>query len=183
MEIVLARHGRPKFHHGDWIAPRDLGEWIARYNAAGIGRDEPTAAVMQRAASARIISSQAPRCVESARRLARDGEDLADDIFREAELPHPLWPWPKLHPALWVVLFRLAWFCGFGPRVESYSNATLRARAAAEKLMALAQGADAVLLVGHGVMNSLIGKQLLARGARGPTYPQSRYWDFSVYRL
>ena len=91
MEIVLARHGRPKFHHGDWIAPRDLGEWIARYNAAGIGRDEPTAAVMQRAASARIISSQAPRCVESARRLARDleinaaGIALALDLLDEIE--------------------------------------------------------------------------------------------------
>jgi broad specificity phosphatase PhoE len=160
-----------------------LREWIARYNAAGIGGDDPTAALMQRAAAATIISSQAPRCVESARRLAPNGAFLTDDIFREADLPHPLWIWPKLHPAMWVVLCRLAWLCGFSPRVESHSSAAVRARAAAEKLMDLAQGANPVLLVGHGVMNSLIAKQLLALGARGPRYPRSRYWDFSVYRL
>jgi hypothetical protein len=61
--------------------------------------------------------------------------------------------------------------------------AAKRAGEAAEKLISLAQEAEAVFLVGHGVMNSLIAKQLLARGARGSRLTRSRYWDCSIYRM
>jgi hypothetical protein len=32
MEIVLARHGKPKLRHWDWITPRQMREWIQIYN-------------------------------------------------------------------------------------------------------------------------------------------------------
>jgi broad specificity phosphatase PhoE len=128
--IVLARHGRPDFQRGKWIAPRELPDWIARYDGAGIV-DEPP-----------------------------------DEAVRHA-----------------VALFRLAWFCGFDSRAETASMAAQRAGEGAEKLISLAQEAEAVFLVGHGVMNSLIAKQLLTRGARGPRLTHSRYWDCSIYRM
>jgi broad specificity phosphatase PhoE len=183
VDILLARHGRPNFQHGAWIAPRELGEWVARYDAAAIAGGEPPAAAVQSAAPALIVSSPTLRALESARRLAPDREIRTYELFREADLPHLSWRWPRLPPSLWVVLFRLAWLGGFSPRTESVSKATGRAGEAADKLIALARGADSVLLVGHGVMNSMIAKQLLARGARGPRFTGSRYWDITTYHL
>jgi broad specificity phosphatase PhoE len=180
--IVLARHGRPDFQRGKWIAPRELPDWIARYDGAGIV-DEPPDEAVRHAASALIVSSPTLRAMESARRLAQGRGIVTCELFREADLPHSLWRWPKLPPALWVALFRLAWFCGFDSRAETASMAAQRAGEGAEKLISLAQEAEAVFLVGHGVMNSLIAKQLLTRGARGPRLTHSRYWDCSIYRM
>jgi broad specificity phosphatase PhoE len=182
MQIILARHGRPDFRHGEPIAPRELRSWIERYNRAGVV-DEPPDAAVRRAATAMIVSSPTARAVESARRLAPGREIVTCELFREADLPHSLWRWPKLPPGWWVVLFRVSWYCGFGSQVETASAATTRAGEAAEKLISLARDADAVFLVGHGIMNSMIGKQLLARGARGPRLTRSQYWGCSTYRL
>jgi broad specificity phosphatase PhoE len=182
LQIILVRHGRPDFRDGVPIAPRELRWWIERYNRAGVV-DGPPDAVVRSAAAAIVVSSPTVRAVESASRLAQGRAVTTSELFREADLPHAQWQWPKLPPAWWVVLFRLAWYCGFGGQAETASAATMRAREAAEKLIALAEGGVAVLLVGHGIMNSMIAKQLLARGARGPRLTRSQYWGCSVYRL
>ena len=182
MQIILVRHGRPDFRDGAPIAPRELRSWIERYNRAGVVGEPPDAAVRS-AATATIVSSPTKRAVESARRLARGREIVTCEVFRETDLPHSLWRWPKLPPAWWVVLFRLAWYCGFGGQAETASATTTRAGEAAENLIALAGDGGVVLLVGHGIMNSMIAKQLLARGARGPGLARSQYWGCSSYRL
>jgi broad specificity phosphatase PhoE len=182
LQIILVRHGRPDFQDGAPIAPRELRWWIERYNRAGIV-DEPPDEVVRSSAAATIVSSPTVRAVESARRLVHGREVWSSELFREADLPHTRWRWPKLPPAWWVVLFRLAWYCGFGGQAETASAATTRAGEAAEKLIALAEGDVAVLLVGHGIMNSMIAKQLRARGARGPRLTRSQHWGSSIYRL
>lgn len=40
-----------------------------------------------------------------------------------------------------------------------------------------------VLLVGHGIMNRLIGKELQALGWTARTRQGSRYWSMGVYGL
>ena len=130
-----------------------------------------------------VVCSTALRCIESARRIAPGREILANAVYREAGLPHNLWAVPKLPPEFWALAFRLAWFCGFSAHAESYAEAIARARLAAEQLIALAQAHGQVLMVGHGIVNVLIARGLLAMGCAGPKRPATRHWGFSVYRL
>ena len=81
-----------------------------------------------------MITSPLKRCTQSAALLRQDKQILADPIFGEPDLPHPSWRFPKLPLSVWGVLFRLAWFCGFSSNAESVSDATARARSAAERL-------------------------------------------------
>jgi broad specificity phosphatase PhoE len=182
MEIILARHGKPNFRHWMWITPRQMKEWIQIYNQAKILSEEiPSDTLRQANVSGIIVSSTLPRCVESARALFVEKSPLIEAVFCEADLPHGNWNIPKLPLSVWGVLFRLAWFCGYSSNVESLLRAEARALCAAKRLLALARKNGSVFLVGHGIMNMLIAKQLLAMGWSGPKRPVNKYWQFSVY--
>jgi broad specificity phosphatase PhoE len=187
------RHGRPAFDHRGWIAPREMAAHIVRYNLAGIQANVAAEALAlgdrQAYAAARlaardvgcIVASDLLRSVESARSLANGNEVLCEPLFREADMPYGIWGWPVLPYRLWCAVFRIAWLCGFSALAESRADAELRARDAAQRLMELARQHGSVLLVGHGVMNRLIARALLARGAVMPRRLGSGYWSAGVY--
>ena len=182
MKIVLARHGKPDLRHWAWITPLQMKEWIGIYDQADVVLDcvpADTAAVAN--ASAIVVTSTLLRCTKSAERLCQNRDFLVEEIFCEADLPHPNWHFPKLPLSVWGVIFRLAWFCGFSSNAESFAQATARAGKAAERLTTLANENGSVLLVGHGIMTMLIAKHLLASGWAGPERPVNKYWQFSVY--
>jgi broad specificity phosphatase PhoE len=184
IRIVLARHGRPDVQHRSWIAARDMPRELDRFNRAEVWPGEAPASALETAASsAVIVSSTLMRSVHSARCLAPNRSVLSEDIFCEAGLPHTSWRWPRLPFVLWVALFRVGWFCGFSAESESLSKAGERARAAAQRLIALAEGSGSVFLVGHGIINGLIARQLLACGALGPKAPTRAYWGTTEYEL
>jgi broad specificity phosphatase PhoE len=181
MRIVLARHGRPDFSQRSWIAPKDMRTWINDYDEALLVSGAPAAAQAIAASLAIIVSSTLPRSTQSAKCLAQGRAILTEDVFREVQLPHSLWGWPKLPASLWALVFRFSWFCGFSAGAESLQSARSRAAEAARRLMALARESGSVLLVGHGIMNMLIARQLLDCGAKGQKRPNSRYWQFTAY--
>ena len=85
-------------------------------------------------------------------------------------------------PAMgWFVLLRIMWLFGFRKNGESFTQAKFRAKQAANKLIALAEKNDKVILVGHGLMNRLIAKQLRLKGWQGPVSPGKKYWEYGVY--
>lgn len=182
MRIVLARHGKPNLRHIRWIAPREMEEWIRLYNHAGVVPDYvPLETVEAASTSGVVVTSTLRRSMQSAQYLLKNQLHLTEQVFCEAELPHPRWHLPRLPASAWVTLFRLAWFFGYSTNAESVRNATARARVAAERLIQLAKENDSVFLVGHGVMTALIAKHLLALGWVGPARPAHNYWQFSIY--
>jgi broad specificity phosphatase PhoE len=182
MEIVLARHGKPKLRHWAWITPRQMREWIQIYNAAEISLHEiPSDTAGKASIAGIIVSSTLTRCVQSARALCKDNSLLIEEVFCEADLPYGNWNIPKLPLSVWGVLFRFAWFCGYSTNAESLAQAEARARSAAERLVTLAKENGSVFLVGHGIMTMLIAKQLLSIGWIGPKRPVNKYWQFCVY--
>jgi broad specificity phosphatase PhoE len=182
MEIVLARHGRPDFAQTRWIAPCQMGGMIERYNQVDVASDGVPAQLRARVAkSALILSSTLPRSMRSAERMAAERSVLAESVFCEAGLPFAKWRAPRLPYLLWAMIFRLGWFYGFRAHAESLAEAKSRAQAAADRLVSLARQHGSVLLVGHGIMNGLIAKQLLARGAVGPRRTNNGYWQFTAY--
>src|SRR5277367_3026145 len=169
MEIILARHGKPNIQFGAWIAPAQFPDWLAAFNVAGIADEPALPAILSRAASVpTIVCSTLCRSMESARLLAANRAILAEDVFREAELPWVSWRGPSLPASAWMILFRAAWFCGFSAHAESLSKASVRAREAAERLIFLARDSGSAFLAGHGIINLLIARHLLALGFTGP---------------
>jgi len=71
---------------------------------------------------------------------------------------------------------------GYAPNSESYSQAKLRAKKCADQLIEIAKEKDSVILIGHGVLNRLISKELRARNWQGSSKAKSKYWQFSVYQ-
>ena len=182
MEIILARHGKPKLKHWAWITPMQMKDWIQLYNQAELlVEDVPLDTLKKATESGVIVSSTLRRCVQSAQQLIRGRALLTEELFCEADLPHMLWRFPKLPLSIWGIVFRMAWFCGFSANAEPLAQATTRARNAAERLIELARGNGSVFHVGHGIMTMLIAKQLLALGWTGPKRPVNKYWRYSVY--
>jgi broad specificity phosphatase PhoE len=182
MQIILARHGKPLLNHWAWIAPREMKDWIDRYNQADlVAEPVPAAAVEAATMSAIVITSTLKRCAHSAELLCRERPILVEALFREPDLPHTTWRFPKLPLSFWGVVFRLAWFFGFSGKVESVAQATLRAHSAADILVAITREKGSVLLVGHGIMSMLIAKRLVELGWVGPRRPLNKFWQFSVY--
>ena len=182
MQITLMRHGRPLLTQGPWLAPYDMAQWIARYDAALVHAAEvPAASHALLAGAVTVTASTAPRAISSVQALGRQASG-ADPVFGEAQLPHALWRFPRLPGSAWAAFFRLLWLAGYARGADSLGVTRLRARTGAHRLAALARNGP-VLLVGHGIMNHLIGKELLSAGWVQISSQGSRHWGASVYRL
>jgi hypothetical protein len=63
----------------------------------------------------------------------------------------------------------------------------LRVSLAAEKLIQLAKSHDSVLLIGHGIINRYLAKELISKGWSGGAAPGGnkywgyRYWEYAAY--
>lgn len=183
MKIVLARHGRPDWDFKTPIPGHGLGAWLRGENAAPLDPSSlPTAELQQLAREAsRVIATPLRRSAESAPLLAPPVAPIVDAHFQEPDLPSALRTSVRLSPDIWAFLARTAWFLGWSPDVETFRAMRARASAAATILVAHAEAEGMVLVVGHGLINFFIARQLCRRGWRGPRFTLQRHWSFSVY--
>lgn len=183
-QIILVRHGRPEHHNPGWCSPGEMKQWIERYNLAVVSDARlPPALVTLAQATPVVLSSSVSRCVQSRQFLVGDRACASDALVAEAHLPHTDWRLPRAPVALWRLLFRIAWFCGFSRHTEPIAESSRRARQAAGRLIRLAEEHDGVMLIGHGIMNMLIAWHLRKLGWQGPQLLYLRdYWHVSLYR-
>lgn len=161
-----------------------MSSWILKYDLADTGRDIPPESSKSLAFSAsRIISSPLPRALSSLRAL-RCEPDVIDEVYREAGLPVFHLPGLKLSPTVWAAFFRVMWLCGMSRNVERVEIAKRRAAQAANSLVGMANASDGpVLLMGHGVINRLIARELKSLGFKKYCCQGNGYWNASIYRL
>lgn len=141
----------------------------------------PDASVALAASASFMVASTAPRALRSAQMLGRRPE-VTDAIYCEAQLPFAGWRFPRLPPALWAGFFRLLWLCGYARGADSIDATRMRAREAADRLVSMAADGP-VLLVGHGIMNRLIARELVERGWSAPEKHNNGHWGASEYVL
>ncbi|MDR0204141.1 MAG: phosphoglycerate mutase family protein [Delftia acidovorans] len=184
MEIILIRHGKPGFTDANKVAAHEMPKWIESYDLSEIGDDEPPQACRLMARRSRMAaSSSLPRAVSSGAALNLELQ-IVDGIFREAELPIYSIPILKLSPFVWMAIFRLIWLCGMSREAESFYMAKKRARRAAGMLINHAKEHDGpILLVGHGIMNRLIARELMALGWKARSRAGNGYWSASVFKF
>jgi len=182
MEIILLRHGKPDVSIDSRISIRQLSPMIAAYNNSGVSQSAPAASINIAQSCEHIVCSDLPRSIQSAQRLGLKHIHVSSPVFREVDLPVSVWPSPKMSAYFWFAFFRLIWFMGHRAKGESLSAARVRAATGMRELTQLAQTHGRVLLVGHGLLNQFIAKQLLANGWQGPRHPGSKHWEYSCYK-
>jgi broad specificity phosphatase PhoE len=131
-----------------------------------------------------LIASPLRRSRDSAALLAPSSALAIEDAISEPALPSALRSSWRLPPRLWAGVARARWFWGWSPDVESFRHARERAQRAARMLQLRAEqgsGEEDVVVVGHGLMNALIGAQLWALGWQGPAFPSRSHWGFATY--
>lgn len=184
MQIILVRHGKPDLSSKARCTPREMKDWVARYQKAPVPSGLEPAETRRLAQEAGyVVSSPLGRCVRSLEYLLGRSGSPVDDRCAEAHLPYLELDAPRLPVKAWRLLFRSAWFLGFAAHTESIGSSSVRAGQAADRLIELAERHGSVLLLGHGIMNVLIAWQLRKRGWRGPLHLLLKdYWKPSIYR-
>ena len=176
------RHGKPILKRFRSIAPIEMEQWIKNYNRCVVEPSGVPDASMQLAGSAaNIVASTLPRSLSSVDALGYS-PSVVDPIFCEAGLPFAHLRFPHLSPFIWAAIFRMLWLLGFSYGSESLHAAQARARKAAKILTDLHENGT-VLLVGHGITNRLIGKQLVRLGWSGSKIQKSKYWSATIYTI
>jgi broad specificity phosphatase PhoE len=162
-QITLLRHTKVKIDTPS-IYSSQMKDFIEAYNQAPIEFDDVSDELKSIIDSVDIVlSSELSRTKETLKYLRKEAQH-SDTIFNEAELPYANGKIVKLPATTWAVLFRIMWIFGYSKQSESYKEAKVRAKLSADKLIAYAKANKSVLLVGHGVMNKLISKELMASG-------------------
>jgi broad specificity phosphatase PhoE len=181
--ILLVRHGRSSYvERSAWVTRAGFERYHRDYDATGLlSDDRPPAELLNEAAAADLVmSSDLPRAVESARRIAPGREIEISPLFRETNLRVPI-GWLPLPRGLWGFLMHLRW--GFqvvhgtsGPAAEID-----RARAAAALIEERMRDHDFVVVATHGLFRGLLTYQLMQLGWRQLPGRRRRHW--SVWRL
>ncbi len=183
MKIVLFRHGEPLDLAKEPISANDLGLWIAQYDSGSIkAESNPTKLALAIASESKLlISSDLRRSRDSADRLSTGQSVRQNALFKEAGLPYSNHKTLKLTPQIWIVVFRVLWYLGYAKGSESRTAVKVRAAIAAKELISLAREHQNIVLVGHGIFNRFIARELLRQDFKGPSKPSSKYWGYAVY--
>jgi broad specificity phosphatase PhoE len=83
---------------------------------------------------------------------------------------------------LWDRFSVLLWKLNLISGDESIHEARQRTQDATRELIALARTFSSVLFVGHGMINSLIGRELRRQGWRGPRRVNDDYWGLASFQ-
>jgi len=181
MEIILLRHGKPKVELNGRIRPVDFKQLVTVYAESEI-QDSPPLHLKEQFTSHYVVCSHLQRSIHSAKKLGCKEIHLSEPLFAETDIPFFDKMSIKLPVIAWLIIFRVMWLFGFNKNGESFSQAKIRAKEAAQKLIDLAEENEKVILVGHGVMNRLIATQLRINNWKGPGSPGRKYWEYGCYK-
>lgn len=166
-QITFIRHAKVDMDSSLPIYSSELTAWEERYNSAPIVTDTlPEDALIQRIKSADyVVSSTLRRTVDSLELLEMEINEK-NGLFNEAAIPSLNGVRLKMKPVHWLMLFRLLSLLGAGRWAGTLRESRADAQKAAERLSQLSAEHDHIVLMGHGVMNWLIRKELSKNGWR-----------------
>ncbi|MEC5341105.1 hypothetical protein ABRZ24_00580 [Brenneria populi] len=181
MKIILVRHGKPDINISGKLSSNEMKLWIENYDKSEVSEDPPSYFFTNSSVrNSFVAASPLPRALTSLNMISIK-PDMVDPIFCEAQLPLSNRSWLNLPPMAYAFLLRVLWFIGSSKNVESYCSAKIRSKSAAAKLINLAQKESTILLMGHGIMNRMIGSQLKKQGFRKEKIIGKSYWQVTVY--
>ena len=180
MKICLVRHGEPDFNRSFWIERNNTQGALKRYEKASVSLFPPDAMRDDLLAPQFcVVSSELLRARQSALLLGFKFVETSP-LLNESRLPHPdalpfRMPW-----SLVLALCRSAWVLGYRKNADGLRVGTERANSAASWLNELALKHGEVNAFGHGIMNRLIARSLIARGWKKEYVSGRGYWSSTV---
>ena len=181
VKIILIRHAGVKIPRHIPLYAKEIGKFVERYKYAEIKKEMPSLKITKILNdSDKVFSSNLKRSVDSLALLGKTA-DVQDGVFNEVELPYCKWRWFKLYPDIWLMLFRTAWLVGYSSHSESFKEAKIRAEDATLKLLKSSTLHPTVTLLGHGVMNKLIGRELVKNGWKKQGGQGMKNWSYMVF--
>lgn len=183
-KIILLRHGEVDIQNNQNISANQFEKWIIKYNNSNIKPEFESKNEIKNLFDQTdiLISSNLKRSVQSIEIFDKTPFETSS-IFNEAQLPFSNWKVLKLHPQIWLVTFRLLWLLGYSKNSESFKEAKKRAKNATKKLIELSNQNKTILLVGHGIMNKLIQKELIALNWIESKKLQNKNWYYGIFEL
>ena len=182
MEIVLLRHGKPNVELKGYLSTKELKNLVSACEQSSI-QDVPTEKLKTIFNDHYVICSDLPRSVDSAKKLNLKNIHVSNSLYRETDLPHFDKLYLKLPVMLWLIFLRMIWVFGFSKNAESFKQAKKRSKLAADEIIKLTRKNKKVIIVGHGLINHLIGKELQKRKWQVTERVGKRYWAFSSYTI
>ncbi|WP_072033810.1 hypothetical protein [Dickeya chrysanthemi] len=181
MRIILIRHGKPDINITRKLSSHEMRLWIENYDKSEVSENPPPYFFTNNIISKNfVITSSSPRALTSLKMMGIN-PDVIDSVYCEAQLPSFNILALKLSPMTYAFLFRILWFVGFYKNVESYCSAKHRSKFVAKKLISFAQKESSISLMGHGIMNRMIGYQLEREGFKKTKKLGKNYWELTVY--
>jgi len=167
IQIYLVRHAKPNLTKCFLSSADQAQDYIENYNIAPIREIDSNMVRIDLNKPHQIYCSSLVRSQETALALFGDSYMIvSDSIFREFELKivHAS-SVVKLPLDLWKGVSRLFWLLGCNHEgIESYKDAKKRVVLSADNLEKLASQEETAILVGHGMINAAIAKELRKRG-------------------
>jgi broad specificity phosphatase PhoE len=183
-KIILLRHGAVDIENYKNISANQFGKWITEYNNSDIKAEFPSKNEIKNLLNKTdiLVCSNLKRSIQSIEIFDKIPFET-NDIFNEAQLPFSNGNLLKLNPKIWLIIFRLLWFFGYSQNSESFKEAKQRAKSATEKLVELSKQNKTIILVGHGIINKLIQKELILQQWVESKKLQSKNWCYGVFEL
>ena len=162
MTIILMRHGKPNHQAAGRVSLQALAEWCEAYDLSQVSDGPPPRSLAIARQAVVVVCSPLPRAQSSLSQLGLQPHEV-DALFSEVAVPLLRSGAVQLPTLCWLALLRLLWLCGYAGQSESLKHARHRASTAAEKLIEHSRRGT-VLLLGHGIMNKMIARELRKRG-------------------
>ncbi|MCH6256064.1 histidine phosphatase family protein [Puniceicoccaceae bacterium K14] len=187
MKIVVMRHGQPEMDIDslkvEKLSPQGVGEIVEQYERTDLNPDSevPQQSLLVAESCSFAISSKLPRALSSIQKLGLEDRAVAFDCFNESSLPYLNWGKPRASFFTWCLLFRTAWFLGFSRNGESISDAKRRACKCADLVFQKLETHESLLVLGHGIMNRLLYRELKRSGWIEKESTGGSYWSYKVF--
>ena len=162
-KITFVRHAKVDMDSSKPITAKMLKSWEESYNNAPIIKNIPQDEALHKVFDdVDYTLSSTLRRTQDSIVLLGSSIDESNALFNEAKIPALHGHFIKLKPTSWLVLFRLLSLVGFGRWAVTLKETKKQAKEASRVLLKLSEEHDNIVLLGHGVMNWLIRKELLA---------------------
>ena len=180
MQIVLVRHGKPEKSQNTRLGSAGFANWVRNYNHSMVAKtSRPNMVFTDSFDDYYVVSSDLPRAVHSCEIALNKSPDLTSALYREMDIPRFKLPF-TLNAWTWVYVNRALWTVGKTGPFESYRQAKIRAKTAAQELITIAQKEGKVIVFAHGYLNLHMRKHFRNYGLK-QICKSSQYWGVTTF--
>jgi len=181
MRIILVRHAKVLADTDTPVLAAQLQTWLKHYDTAPVDNALPSQELFRLAQASRFVFTSTLSRAQHSARLLGIKHFTTDAHFNEADIPNITLPFLSLPPKTWLAILRWLMVLRLGKADATFRLSKQRAHRAATLLEEKAKTYENVMLIGHGGMNWLIGKELKKRGWHPVIRTGHGNWDYSVF--